>query len=152
MIKELTADHEIQEALTLIEDVFSQFEAPDYSAKGVQEFQAYIAFDAVKQRIHLQELTLWGDFQEKKIVGVIGIRPVAHISLLFVEAAWHRQGVARKLYRTVRELVGEQTITVNSSPYAVPAYQRLGFEATAEEQLVNGIRFIPMAHSKKNKA
>ena len=36
-------------------------------------------------------------------------------------------------------------ITVNSSPYAVPIYERLGFRQTKPEQVVDGIRIVPMA-------
>ncbi|CCL11870.1 N-acetyltransferase GCN5 [Clostridioides difficile] len=35
-------------------------------------------------------------------------------------------------------------ITVNSSPYAVEVYHKLGFKDTAVEQIVDGIRFTPM--------
>jgi len=35
-------------------------------------------------------------------------------------------------------------MTVNSSPYAVPIYHKLGFKDTGSEQVVNGLRFTPM--------
>ncbi|WP_094603611.1 GNAT family N-acetyltransferase [Sporomusa silvacetica] len=35
-------------------------------------------------------------------------------------------------------------ITVNSSPYAVLIYEKMGFVRTDVEQEINGIRFIPM--------
>ena len=35
-------------------------------------------------------------------------------------------------------------MTVNSSPYAVPVYHKLGFKDTGSEQMVNGLRFTPM--------
>ncbi|WP_460645598.1 GNAT family N-acetyltransferase [Lacrimispora brassicae] len=38
-------------------------------------------------------------------------------------------------------------MTVNSSPYAVEIYHKLGFVDTDTEQLVNGIRFIPMEYT-----
>ena len=34
--------------------------------------------------------------------------------------------------------------TVNSSPYAVPVYHKLGFIDMDSEQLSDGIRFTPM--------
>lgn len=144
MIKVVTADYEIQEAVELIWQVFSQFEAPEYSPEGIEEFKAYIDLAGTKRRIETQELKLWGYQQKNKLVGVIGIRPPAHISLLFVDPAYHRQGIARSLYQAASAAMGEQTMTVNSSPFAVPVYRRLGFKETTEEQTVNGIRFIPM--------
>lgn len=149
MIKVLTTDHELKEALAVVWQVFTQFEAPEYSIEGVQEFKEYVAFDAMQQRIKAKELKLWSYHQDEKIVGVIGVRLPAHISLLFVESAYHRQGIARKLYQTALSTIGEPAVTVNSSPYALSVYQRLGFEETSEEQVVNGIRFIPMKYSVK---
>jgi hypothetical protein len=35
-------------------------------------------------------------------------------------------------------------VSVNSSPNAVPIYERLGFASWSPEQTVNGIRFVPM--------
>ena len=37
-----------------------------------------------------------------------------------------------------------QQIDVNSSLYAEPVYEKLGFRQTGAEQVKNGIRFIPM--------
>ena len=41
---------------------------------------------------------------------------------------------------------GHETLTVNSSPYAVEAYRHFGFVATDTEQLTNGIRYFPMVY------
>jgi len=41
---------------------------------------------------------------------------------------------------------GLDRVTVNSSRFGVPAYERLGFRQTGPERTVNGIVFIPMAH------
>jgi predicted GNAT family N-acyltransferase len=37
-----------------------------------------------------------------------------------------------------------QAMEVNSSRYAVPVYEKLGFKRIAEEQISNGIIFNPM--------
>lgn len=39
---------------------------------------------------------------------------------------------------------GFSHVTVNSSAYAVPVYQHLGFVVMRPEQCVSGIRFTPM--------
>lgn len=67
-----------------------------------------------------------------------------------VEKACHRQGIARALFSTLRDhcrtAPDTPRITVNSSPYAVGAYRRLGFRATGDERTVDGIRFTPMEY------
>ena len=73
----------------------------------------------------------------------------SHISLLFVDWQYHRRGIARQLFAYIRNRAlnaGCTEITVHSSPYAVPVYQKFGFIKTGPEQELNGIRYIPMKH------
>ena len=68
-----------------------------------------------------------------------------------VKKDYHRRGIARRLFQTVEEICKSQNniskITVNSSPYAIEVYHRLGFVDTDKELTVNGIRFTPMSYS-----
>jgi GNAT superfamily N-acetyltransferase len=85
-----------------------------------------------------------------QIAGVIEMRDGHHLSLLFVNTAYQGKGISRALLDRVLALCREQghdapQITVNSSLYAIPIYERLGFRATAGVQIKNGIRFTPMA-------
>lgn len=136
--------------LDLIERVFNEFEAPEYSPAGIREFRDFIALDAVQKRLENGELLMWGYWADDKIVGMIATKPPCHVSLLFVDKGYHRRGIAKKLYQTTldhyRENSDWREMTVNSSPYAVPVYHRLGFVDTDGEQVVNGLRFTPMRH------
>ena len=38
---------------------------------------------------------LWGAFRQDTLAGVAAVRNRSHISLLFVDASCHRQGIAR---------------------------------------------------------
>lgn len=139
------------QAMELVWKVFLEFEAPEYSDEGIREFKAFIAPDAVEHRVKGGELFVWGCFHGEKIIGVIATRPPCHISLLFVDKDYHYQGIARALYQTVLNHYKSNSdyteATVNSSPYALEAYRRLGFLDTDIEQTVNGLRFIPMKHT-----
>lgn len=58
---------------------------------------------------------------------------------------YHKQGISRVLFDVVMKICkgkisSLQTITVNSSPYAV----KLGFTDISSEQFVDGIKFTPM--------
>lgn len=44
----------------------------------------------------------------------------------------------------IRAKIQVEEITVNSSPYAEKIYKKMGFTATAPEQITNGIRYIPL--------
>lgn len=133
-------------ALALVWRVFEAFEAPEYPPEGVEEFRAFIAPGAVAEAMAGGRLRLWGYFEHGALLGVSGLRPPAHICLLFVDAAHHRRGIARRLVTAMQAAAGGAgRFTVNSSPYAQGAYERLGFVAEGPEQVVNGLRFVPMA-------
>ncbi len=134
----------------MVSSVFNEFVAPGYSEQGVNEFMRYIKPGLIIDRLRKGETFLLVARDEERVVGVIETRDSSHISLMFVEKEYHNKAISRELFRLARERClknkpGIENITVNSSPYAVPVYEKLGFEATAEEQVKNGIRFVPMS-------
>ena len=127
---------EIPQGLELVRDVFLEFEAPDYPPEGVEEFFRFL------NDPQQASLCFYGAWDGTVLRGVLAARE-EHICLLFVRREYHRQGTARALIEAYcREQTG--AVTVNSSPYAVEAYHRLGFRDTAPQQTVNGITFTPM--------
>lgn len=82
------------------------------------------------------------------LAGYIAIRPPTHLFHLFVDARWHRRGVGRALWEAALVTAGTSAyFTVNSSPYAVPAYEALGFRCDGPLQTRNGVQFQPMVSS-----
>lgn len=80
-----------------------------------------------------------------ELAGFIAVRPPSHVFHLFVAERWHRRGVARALWRTAcAQAAPAAVFTVNSSPYAVPAYEALGFRCDGAPQCRNGMTFQPM--------
>lgn len=135
-------DH--QRALMLVLSVFMQYEAPDYSEQGVQTF-----IDFIHNKESMDALEFCGAFINKEIVGVIATRNNGnHIALFFVDGKYHRQGIGRKLFKIVTQRSTGQKITVNSSPYAIEIYKKLGFVPDSDEQIVEGMRFTPMTYIK----
>ncbi|WP_085022872.1 GNAT family N-acetyltransferase [Anaerovibrio sp. JC8] len=128
--------YELKSALKLVWEVFLEYEAPDYTQEGIDEF-----FKSIHDENYLTTLTAYGAFLDECLIGVIATRNSGkHIALFFVEGKYHHQGVGKQLFETVRT----NKMTVNSSPYAVPIYKRLGFFPVNSEQVVNGLRFTPM--------
>ena len=131
---------EIAEALSLTWNVFQQYEAPDYTQEGIEEF-----YKSIHDEKYLSELCWYGAFVQDDLVGVLATRSAGtHIALFFVEGKYHRQGIGKQLYQAARANNHSNMMTVNSSPYAVPVYHKLGFKDTGSEQVVNGLRFTPM--------
>jgi len=146
-IRQLT-EQEIPVALKLVWEVFLEFEAPEYSEEGVETFREFIEPTSIIDKVTLGELLFIGCLDdEEQIVGVLAIRAFHHICLLFVLKKYHRQGIARTLFETAKKLCIERNtgkITVNSSPYAVEIYRKLGFIVAGTELQQNGIRYTPM--------
>ena len=137
------------EVCSLVNRVFDEFVAPDYGDDGVQEFRKYVNPPALLQRGQDNHIVLVAA-EENKIVGIIEIRNNDHISLLFVDAPFQGRGISRTLTDRALEICRQNKptlteVTVNSSLYALPIYKRLGFQQTQPEQVINGIRFVPMA-------
>ena len=131
---------EIDEAITLIWEVFLQFEAPDYSDEGIQSFKDFIENDEI-----LKTLEFFGAYEQDELKGVIATSENRkHICCFFVKAKYHRQGIGRTLWEYVLNHSERIVFSVNPSPYAVPVYRKLGFVETDTEQLADGMRYTPM--------
>ena len=141
-VKNLQAE-QLAEALSLVWEVFCRFEAPEYSEEGITEFKNFL-----NNEEEIGKLDFYGAFDKASdIVGVLAMRKPAHISLFFVKAEYHRQGIGRQLFEKMLSDYQPQGIgvfTVNSSHYAVEVYRKLGFKLTGNECITNGIRYTPM--------
>ena len=132
---------EIPQALELCWRVFLEFEAPEYPPEGTAAFRA-----SLDDRERNRQMDFYGAFEGERLVGVLSMREPGHISGFFVEAAWHRRGIGRRLFEAMRLDYAEQVFTVNASPYAVEVYRHLGFVPTGSERTVDGLRFTPMLY------
>ncbi len=148
-IKQISQDH-LEMVFELVWRVFLEFEAPDYAVEGIEHFKTFIQPDALKLRLTNKGFFILGAFLGEKLVGVLAVRDFSHISLLFVDKSYHDQGIAKRLFqealRRCLKLKHDITeITVNSSPYAVEIYKKLGFTAVGEQTTRDGITFVPMS-------
>ena len=139
---ELSTD-KLYETLELVRDVFMEFEAPDYSDEGIEEFLRFLEPVEITDMLEEGKLRIWTCEINGKTVGMLAAME-EHINLLFVSGKHHRRGIARRLLEIMIEWYAPPLITVNSSPYAVEIYRSLGFTETGPEQIVSGIRFTPM--------
>jgi GNAT superfamily N-acetyltransferase len=140
-------NNEWEEAMRLAWDTFLIFEAPDYSLRGVYNFKNFVRDPLLKKMYTYGEYIAIGAFIDERIVGILGVRNVNHVSLLFVDRDHHHQGIGTSLmnkYFADARREGITHVTVNASPYAVGFYHRIGFIDVKEEIEKDGIRFTPM--------
>lgn len=142
-IKEINPENR-ERALALVLSVFMQYEAPDYSEQGIRTFT-----DFINNKEATDNLQMYGAFMNGELVGVIATRNSGnHIALFFVDSKYHRQGIGRKLFEKAAAVSTADNITVNSSPFAVAVYQKLGFVPDCGEMLTDGLRYTPMTYCK----
>jgi GNAT superfamily N-acetyltransferase len=132
----------------LVMDSFSEFVASDYSEGGVNEFSKYVSPILMQKRLGNNHFVI-AALDEGSFAGIIEVRNYYHISLLFVKKGYHNRGIAKKLLGMAITKCREhdantELIEVNSSPFAVGIYEKMGFMKVSNEQLKNGIRFTPM--------
>lgn len=127
------------ECLRLAWEVFREFDGPDCTPEGVEEFRDFVSF-----RWKEQPMDFYAAFIGGELAGTLAMRLPGHISLFFVRKEHQGLGVGRALMDTMLLDHCDGGVTVNSAPYAVGIYKALGFIPTAGEQCVNGIRFTPM--------
>ena len=132
---------EINKSLDLVWNVFCEFEATNYPEHGKALF-----WQAIHSEDYLNILTAYGAFDDSnRLVGIIATRNEGtHIALFFVDGDYHGQGIGKKLWNVMLNDNENDKITVHSSQYAAPIYDKLGFVKTGDMQTEDGMTFIPM--------
>ena len=137
-----------QPAMDLAWNTFMRFEADDYSQEGIQNFQDFVTDNALFRMFLEGRYPMFVALAEEEIVGMISLRNGNHISLLFVDERYHRQGIGRALIEyTLRFLKEEEhcfRVTVFAAPYGVEFYHRLGFTDIGPQRERDGILYTPM--------
>lgn len=92
--------------------MFQEYEAPDYTREGIDEF-----YKTIHDEKYLSMLSMFGAFINEQPVGVIATRSEGtHIALFFADGKYHRNGIGRKLFYRILEGGSVSKVTVNSSP------------------------------------
>lgn len=140
--------HEVSAANQLIKEVFMKQIAPTYNQEGIQTFLSSFEDEHILSLMKQQHLLMIGAF-DKKLVGVIGIRDLKDIQSLFVDPIYQKQHIGTALLQRAKQLMYGD-VHVNSAPSAESFYQSQGFHKINDEQVINGIRFVPMVYHSVN--
>lgn len=145
------ARDEWEEAMGLAWKTFLEFEAPDYTPAGIKSFEDFITDTDLRRMFIMGAYQLMGAYVQDKLVGIVSLRSESHISLLFVDKEYHRQGIGsaliQKMADYVRDELGKKRMTVNAAPYAEPFYHRVGFKDVGVRQQSDGIIYTPMEYA-----
>ena len=140
--------NEWQEAMALAWKTFLRFEADVYTPEGVENFRNFVTDSTLYRMFVMGSYQLFVAVEHNRVVGMITLREAAHISLLFVDEAYHRRGIGRALIRYLADYLvtemGVGRVTVNASPYGVEFYHKMGFRDLGPEETKDGITYTPM--------
>lgn len=140
-----------EKASTLIQRVIHSFNAKDYTDEGITNLMEFTSAKPLAELLSQEKTIATGASDDDvTLVGICLIRNWSHLTLFFVDGAYHGQGIGRKIFELAS---GEcciknpelQTMTVNSSLFALEFYKKLGFVAESETpEKHNGVVYIPM--------
>ena len=135
----------VKAASSLIWDVFNECTAVGFTEDGVRMFKEFISPENLEKGIKKGTFSAFAAFFEKNMAGTLFMKD-HHISLLFIGKDHQRKGLGRALVEDViKNKRKNEEITVNASAYGVPFYESMGFLATGDERMEDGIIFTPMA-------
>ena len=131
---------EIPVFLSLVWTAFCEFEASNYPEQAKMIFKS-----AIYDQNYLAMLEAYGAYKDDVPIGIIATRSEGkHIALFFVDGKYHKQGIGKQLWNVMLSENPNHELTVHSSLFAIPIYERLGFVKTGEIQTKDGITYLPM--------
>lgn len=147
----MATEKDWEPAMKLAWETFLVFEAREYSREGIESFRDFISDQWLKKMFLKGEYQMFVALKDETLVGFISVRNEHHISLLFVDKDYHHRGIGSTLIRKLGEYLitemGVDYMTVDSAPYALGFYHKLGFWDLAPQQRKQGIIYTSM---KKN--
>ena len=131
---------EKDEALLFAKKVYIESRDESYSEQGIETFCNFVDNKKITK-----SFKVYGAFEDNILKGVIATdRRKRHINLFFVDKSSQGKGIGKELMNIVVNNNENSYITVNSSRYAVPIYEKLGFVKMEEEKEQDGLKFTPM--------
>ncbi len=136
------------EALLFAKRVYIECKDESYSEQGIETFCNF-----VNNKEITKSFKVYGAFEDNILKGVIATdKRKRHINLFFVDKDSQGKGIGKELMSIVVNGNKNSYITVNSSRYAVPIYEKLGFVKIEEEKEQDGLKFTPMKLILKDEA
>lgn len=146
-IKQLL-NNEKDKAFLFTKRVYIECKDESYSEQGIETFCNFVDNKEITK-----SFKVYGAFEDNILKGVIATdKRKRHINLFFVDKSSQAKGIGKKLMAIGIENNENSFITVNSSRYAVPIYEKLGFVKMEEEKEQDGLKFTPMKLILKDEA
>ena len=128
------------EALLFAKKVYIESKDESYSEQGIETFCNFVDNKEITK-----SFKVYGAFEDNVLKGLIATdSQKKHICLFFVDKISQGKGIGKELMSIIINKNENSYIIVNSSRYAVPIYEKLGFIKMEEEKEQDGLKFTPM--------
>ena len=147
---------QVSTVMELVWRTYLRYEAPDDDPHGPQTFREKI----IDNKTYLADCLsgvnrMWGAYTQEetpRLAAVMVMKGESHISLVYTDGAFHRQGAASALFaRLIADVKKEnpdvKELTLNASAFGKPFYLRMGFTIAGQERVNRGIRTTPMVYA-----
>ncbi len=138
---------EWDDVMIFVWNVFMQSHGKGCADEGRDSFYRFIADPELRNEFLRGEYPVLVARREEVITGVAAIRYRNHLSLLFVDRDYQRQGIGKALVTAVAQYVmesGERYMSVRAVSDAVNFYRKMGFHGVGPEEEFAGIRMTDM--------
>ena len=114
---------------------------PDWYQASVQPAQ-------IRNLLRAAEMVCLVATFKKSLVCVLAISDHSHVKYFFTHPDYQKLGIGKQLWQFALNggMLGN-TVTVRSSLFAVPVYERLGFKAVEPPKIFNGMHYQKMVAS-----
>lgn len=141
-------DTEWDKATELAYRVFLKYEAKEYGREGTDSFAQFLTSSELEKLFYAGKYIVYVAVKDGELIGIGSLRSGNHLSLLFVNGDYHRNGVATQIIRKLQDYLLRETeyvtMTVNAAPYGIPFYEEMGFRALGDFEEVDSIVYKPM--------
>lgn len=141
-------ENEWAPAMKMIWRTFLEYDGKDYTEEGIRNFFDFITDDDLYVSFLQGNYQMMVALSGGEVIGAGSIRSRNHLSLLFVDGAYHRRGIGSaimtRLCDYLQQEAGERYISLKAAPYAVGFYRKLGFTTVRPEEEISGIRVTSM--------
>ena len=138
---------EVRPALAFVHEMFLRFVWPDLEPPASERFRTCNESEEQIQQYEVGQWRMFLALDRDRIVGIAAERDGSHIRKLFVDPAYHRQGIAAALMDAIIAAMETPRITLNSSRHGLPFYLKYGFVPTDTEQNHKGFIYTPMEYN-----
>lgn len=145
---ELMSADDARSVFDLVRRGFESYVKADCTDEGREMF-----FQAVQYILHdhSDEYVIFVARSGGAVVGMIALGKDDHICLFFVDTPRQGSGIGRALFEAALERwrrwrPSSPAIDVHASLFAVPIYERLGFERQSDVECQNGIQFVKLLY------